>query len=300
MTIAHLAGVNTTPIATATEGHPILMSYASVIDSHGGVVEKEILPRLRAGMYPSAVLDSGAFTELSQPGFHVSVEQYTEWACEHGHLFNQIIGLDDIGGNLERTFRNNEVMVKAGLSPVPVFHGGGEPFEVLHHYCATFNQVGLGFARVPTANGARINTSPGGQGHGLDHHQWLTRCLDITELYPEVQVHGFGMTRYATNYAFGPDSHDRMDTSDSTTWLAEFKALNGHGGSGDTLGNGLAAELLQGLDRVQRMKIAAASYMATGGDPGIEEVVADSRGQARTCLRRFSVAELEKTIATLQ
>ena len=178
MTASHFAGINTTDIAGAAEGHPILVSYASMLDGHGGVIEREVLPRLRDGRYGKAILDSGAFTVLSR-GITISVEEYIAFCIDHGHLFDQIVTLDDIAGDLATTWNNTAKMIDAGLDPVVVFHGR-EPFDVLRHYVTKFKRVGLGFFREASKTGNRVVIAKD-QGGDLNPDQWLEKALDICE-----------------------------------------------------------------------------------------------------------------------
>ena len=278
MTRFHFAGINSQIIAEGLEELPVLITFADVIE-RPGVWERELRPRLEAGLFPNAILDSGAFSEFTRPGFHVELEDYVAFCVEFGHLFDQIVTLDDIGGDLARTWRNTAALLEAGVDVVPVFHGR-EPFEVLEHYVERFGRVGLGFAR----DGRTISKN---QGHGLDPNAWLERALDVCEA-AGVEVHGFGMTRYARDLG-----HGRLTTTDSTTWNAEFKALRSRNvEAAHTIGGGDAYVLLGGLQDYELQRLAALSYAGTGADDAVEELVAECRGQARTCLRRFNVAEL--------
>ena len=283
-TEAHFAGINTRLLAESAEGQPILVSFASMLDSHHKCMTETVLPMLRDGRFQSAILDSGAFTVLSQ-GIEISVEQYIDFCLEHGHLFDQVITLDDIAGNLAVTWKNTKAMIDAGLDPVPVFHGR-EPFEVLAHYCEKFDRVGLGFFRSPSKKGGKVTISPD-QGDGLSPDQWLEKALDICEA-AGVEVHGFGMTRYAMK-----KGHTRLTTTDSTSWNAEYLCLAKRGAKGsDRLGNGDAALLLGPLDDGELIRLTMESYRGTGADEEIVAMTKDSRGQAKTVLNRFNSSEL--------
>lgn len=274
-TRAHFAGLNTAAFAEVLEGFPVLISYADIV-RRPGVWEREILPRLEAGAYVAPILDSGAFTELTTPGFHVSVEEYAAFIETHGHLFDQIVTLDDIRGDLARTWNNTARLVETGAEIIPVFHGR-EPFEVLHHYCQRFGRVGLGFAR----DFGRIAKD---QGNGLGPDAWLTQALDIIESYG-VEVHGFGMTRYALTRG-----HDRLTTTDSTTWIAEYRAVkNTKGGTHSVAGQ--AAQVVAGMTANELAFFVLLSYRAEMGAT-VPAGVDGAKGQARTAFRRFSDHEL--------
>ena len=290
-TTTHFAGINTRLLAEAAEGHPILVSFASMLDSHHKCLIETVIPMLRAGRYSSAILDSGAFTVLSQ-GITISVEQYIEFALEHGDLFDQIVTLDDIAGDLAVTWNNTKAMIDAGLDPIPVFHGR-EPFDVLRHYCEKFDRVGLGFFRSPSKKGGKVSISPD-QGDDLTPDEWLTKALDICE-EAGVEVHGFGMTRFAMSsdvQKSGRD-HTRLTTTDSTSWNAEYLCLAKRGDKGsDRLGNGDAATLLGTLNDEELIRLTMESYSGSGADDEIVALTEDCRGQANTVLNRFNSTEL--------
>lgn len=193
----HFAGLNTSRLAAALEGRQVLVSYADVV-RRPGVWEREILPRLRAGVYSSVILDSGAFTELSDPSFHVSIEAYGAFALEHAELFDVIVNLDDIRGDLKRSQRNQAYLEGLGLDVLPVFHQS-EPWSELERLVERYDYIGIGFQRPIT--GAR---------------QWLDEVF--SRVAGRARIHGFGMVRWeVAGYPFA--------TTDSTTWIAEFRAL---------------------------------------------------------------------------
>ena len=291
MTRAHFAGLNTAMFAEVLEGHPVLISYADII-RRPGVWRDEILPRLQRNAYLAPILDSGAFTELTTQGFHVSIEEYSEFVLEYGSLFDQVITLDDIGGDIERTWLNTAYLLDdvAGIdgigTVIPVFHGR-EPIEVLHHYCQRFERVAIGFAR----DFGRISPD---QGNGASPDAWLRQVLDVIEGYG-VDVHGLGMTRYARQ-----NGHGRLTTTDSTTWIAEFRALSKGDGGRSHGTRGAARDALDGLSRIQLAKLAVLSYYGHGACEGMRQILADSWGQARTAFRRYSARDLAAAIAVVR
>lgn len=283
MTKTHFAGINTSQIADAAEGHAVLISFADIA-RRPGIWERELLPRLEQGVFRTPILDSGAFTVLSQ-GMTISIEDYVGFCVKYGHLFDQIVTLDDIGGDLATTWNNTQKMIEAGLDPIPVFHGR-EPFDVLRHYVQKFKRVGLGFFREPVKEGGRIAIAKD-QGNGLNPDEWLEEALNICE-EAGVDVHGFGMVRYAMKRG-----HTRMTTSDSTTWNAEYLALRAKKiTGGDRLGDGDAALAIGHLDDGELMRLAMASYNGTGADEEIVALTADCAGQAKTVLQRFNSHQL--------
>jgi hypothetical protein len=286
-TLQHFAGLNTASFAAALEGRPVLVSYADVIE-RPGVWAREILPRLEAGAYSSVILDSGAFSELTRPDFHVDLDAYGAFALEHAELFDLVVNLDDIGGDLERTWRNQAALEALGLDVLPVYHGR-EPWCVLEHYAARYDYVGLGFAR----DRGRIAKD---QGQGLDPEAWLAAAFAL--IGDRAEVHGFGMTRHAEAFPF--------TTTDSTTWIAELCAIRRDAtvdeldpawDAGDywrsTAGVGSwFAGVLEELTRDQLAELVLASYDARGGDPD-PDVLECCHWQARTVFARFDAAELE-------
>lgn len=283
MTQTHFAGLNTAAFAAALEGRPVLVSYADVV-RRPGVWADEILPRLQAGAYTSAILDSGAFTELTTPGFSVSIDAYVAFCQAHGHLFDQVVTLDDIAGDLATTWKNTAALEAAGLDVVPVFHGR-EPWAVLDHYCKRYRRVGLGFAR----DAGRIAKD---QGEGLSPDAWLERALAVCEAHG-VAVHGFGMTRYARERG-----HARLTTTDSTTWIAEYRALRNHRDATHSVSGDAAALLGPYLDE-DLVQVVLWSYLGTGADAEVDACIAGASGQARTVLRRFNGEELARVLAMI-
>ena len=73
-----------------------------MLDGHHKCILETVVPMLRAGRFESAILDSGAFTVLSK-GITVSIGDYIDFALKYGHLFDQIVTLDDIAGDLATT-----------------------------------------------------------------------------------------------------------------------------------------------------------------------------------------------------
>jgi hypothetical protein len=288
MSKSHFAGINTVLQAESAEGHPILVSFASMLDGHQKAMNETILPMLRDGRFDEAILDSGAFTVLTK-GIEVSIDQYIAFCLEHGHLFDQVVTLDDIAGDLATTWNNTAKMIDAGLDPVPVFHGR-EPFAVLEHYVANFKRVGLGFFRGPSKPGGKV-TIQADQGDGLTPDEWLSKALDICER-AGVKVHGFGMTRYAMK-----KGHTRLTTTDSTSWSAEYLALRKRSTKGsDRLGDGDAALLLCNLADSELIRLAMASYRGSGADEEVITLTKECRGQANTVLNRFNSSELASMI----
>lgn len=260
----HFAGMNTRDLAASLEGHDVLISYADIWE-RPGVWADAILPRLQAGKFGRTILDSGAYSENSRPGFSVDLDTYIALIHEHGHLFDVIVGLDDIGGDLARTWTNGAKLEAAGVDAMTVFHQG-EDWGVLEHYVAQGRPIGVGFARI---EGKLVGGGPA----------FLAEFFDRVD--GRVDVHGFGMTQYADAFPFA--------SVDSTTYIAELCAL------GKTLDldgkrkEGTLGELRDVFEAMTRDELLALVLDSHPGrkDPAPEWIDDASRGQARTTLRRL-------------
>lgn len=265
-TRAIFAGLNTARLARALEGRPVLISYADVV-RRPGLWERELLPRLRRRAFPFVVLDSGAFTELSTPGFRVDVEAYAAFALEHSDLFDVVVNLDDIRGDVDRTRANQAELESWGLEVLPVFHQG-ESWEVLEGYVARYGYVGVGLQRP--IRGAV---------------PFLREFFE--RLGGRARVHGFGLTRYAREYGFP------FATTDSTTWIAEYRAIRGATPNAAVDGDhGVGGRLARMLDLYgddELLEVALRSYDELEGFEveGLPDRDLGDKGQARTILARL-------------
>lgn len=265
----YFAGLNTARLAEALEGEDVLISYADIL-RRSGVWSREIRPRLERGAYRSVILDSGAFTELTErqrgvaEPLHVDVRDYGRFALEFGHLFDEIVTLDDIEGDVERSRRNTAHLESLGLQVVPVFHQG-EPWSVLEALVRRYDRIGLGVQRV---NG---RPAPGA-------FDWTAEALE--RVPSSVSVHGFGMTRFARRLP-------RMDTTDSTTWIAEFRALRKLDGT-----HYCRHPLVRELDDWGRLLLVLRSYAEPERAIVREIPDAVAKGQGRTVLSRFTLRSL--------
>jgi hypothetical protein len=293
-TTTHFAGVNTARLAAATEGRPVLISFADIV-RRPGVWANEILPRLRRRAWPSVILDSGAFTVISTPQFRIDAQAYAAFAAEHRDLFDVIVNLDDIAGNLATTHANQATLEAAGVSALPVFHQG-EDWSVLEGYLADHDHVGVGFARKPGGRLAHTTT---------ENEAFLVEFFE--RVGDRARVHGFAMTSWVKKgFAFG--------TVDSTSWIAEYMAVRRLAPYDEDAGAlktvvvpreifvaGDLANMIQHHGPDELLSLVVDSYAPEGFDLGLDDddlpgVVAsiedDSRGQARTVFRRYGAARL--------
>lgn len=182
-----------------------LWTYYWIIE-HRGVMEK-----------PDCIemfLDSGAFSAWTK-GAQIRIRDYIAFIKRHQQYIDHYANLDVIADTFkkrgaasalyrkaaEATLHNQQVMEKAGLNPIPVFHYG-EPFEFLQMYLDKYEYIALGgLVGVPV--GLAI--------------EFLDKCFSDyicdNEGMPKVKVHGFGLTslRIMLRYPFY--------SVDSTSWV---------------------------------------------------------------------------------
>lgn len=276
----YFAGLNTRPMLNSLQGRSVLVSYFDALTRPG--VFGEIMDDLEAGKMDGAVLDSGAFSELTRPDFHVDVEAFADYALEVGHLFDFVVNVDDIRGNVARSIANLRVLEARGVEAMPVFHQG-EPLELLRDYAGSYGRLGIGFQRPIT--GAAV---------------FLDQVFAELRDFPDVQVHGFGMTRFAmldrAEWSFA--------TADSATWIHEARGLAGTGKPhGSRPGSRIAAGL-GALTRDDRIAWTLRSYdAAIAGESDLEDAqawIGDVFGQARTVLSRLSSSDRGDLLGALR
>lgn len=272
-TSKHMAGINTAALAAAAEGCDVLVSYADVA-RRPGVWAREILPRLQAGKYGQTILDSGAFTVISVKNFSVDVDAYGAFIAEFGHLFDVVVNLDDIAGDLETTQQNQRTLegyAPEGCSILPVFHQG-EPWTELDRYADAYAYIGVGFAR---REGGKMRYSE------KQNRIWLAEFFQ--RLNGRAVVHGFAMTRFALVHGFP------FASVDSTTWISEACSMNRRAATAADLTSkaggltGKAARAFDNLDRIAVLRFVANSY----AHAGTEKWCAEAKGQAATVLARY-------------
>lgn len=284
----YFAGLNTARFAEVLEGQDVLISYADIA-RRPGVWADEIRPRLERGAYRSVILDSGAFTELTERGrneraiaagkrpphpnpWHTDLEEYGRFVLEHRDLFDEVITLDDIAGDVATTRRNTDYLEGLGLDVVPVFHQG-ESWDVLEDYVRRYRRIGLGVQR----------TSSGSPVAGA--REWTAEAID--RIPTSVSIHGLGMTRYAKTL--------RMATTDSTTWIAEYRGVR----KPERGTHSCRHPLVRGLDDYARLELVVRSYSEP--ERAIERKIPDeiATGQGRTVLLRYSPASLRAACSEL-
>lgn len=126
-------------------------------------------------------LDSGAFSAWSQ-GAVIDIQEYIEFIKKHEDHVTVYANLDVIG-DVKGTWKNQRIMERAGLKPLPVFHLG-DPMPYLDR-CLEYEYFCLG--------------GMAGQGCTTEKRiSFLDRCwaviCDTPDRLPKSRVHGFGMT----------------------------------------------------------------------------------------------------------
>lgn len=145
-------------------------------------------------------LDSGAFSAESQK-VHIDINEYIDFIKEHEEVIDVYANLDVIG-NAEATWKNQMIMEKAGLKPLPVFHYGEDLKWLKKLLDKGYDYISLG-GMVP------ISTK--------DLFHWLddlfSNYLTDHSGMPIVKVHGFGLTvlRLMLRYPWY--------SVDSTSWV---------------------------------------------------------------------------------
>ncbi len=276
MARVHFAGVNTAKWAEQTEGRDVLISYADIV-RRPGVWANQLEGRIRGGFYSSVILDSGAFTVRSTEGFTVDVEAYGKLAVSIAEHVDVVINLDDIGGDLKQSWLNQQHLESLGLDVIPVYHQG-EPWSVLEHYIERHEAICVGFARKP---GGKL---VGGCKPFLDEF--------FAQVNGRVEVHGLAMTKWAMKHGYP------FASVDSTTWIAEWRALKHDTLSEEqTKRDGTNWQLRHHVEQMSdedKAQMVLDSYSDPSAGKAPAQFENHSAGQARSVLRRLGRDELAR------
>lgn len=144
-------------------------------------------------------LDSGAYSAWAQ-GITIDIQDYIDFVKEHERDLALYAVLDVIG-DAEGTLKNQKIMEKAGLNPLPCFHFG-EDLKYLKMYVKEYEYLALGGL-------AAMGSKP-------QMFDFLDKAFDIIcdkDGYPKIKIHGFGVTslRAMKRYPWY--------SVDSTSWL---------------------------------------------------------------------------------
>lgn len=126
-------------------------------------------------------LDSGAFSAWSQ-GEEINIQEYITFIKENEKYIDLYSNLDVIG-DPKGTWKNQRIMEKAGINPVPVFHFGENIKWLQKLIDKKYKYISLG-GMVPISN--------------KDLVPWLdnlwSNYLTDKDGMPVTRVHGFGLT----------------------------------------------------------------------------------------------------------
>jgi len=166
---------------------PRLFSYFFIVNkqiSYGELNRFDDLTRLigakkKMGAH-KLFLDSGAFSAWSK-GIEIDINEYIQFIKKNARYI-EVYSVLDVMGNAEETWRNQKIMERAGLKPLPCFHYG-EDESYLKRYVDGYKYIALG-GMVPVEK--------------RDLIPWLDRLfrdyICDKNGAPKVKVHGFGMT----------------------------------------------------------------------------------------------------------
>jgi hypothetical protein len=154
----------------------------------------EHIPQYLHSPYPDMFCDSGAYSALTLKS-PIRVQDYIAWLKRNRHWFSVYANLDVIG-DPEGTLRNQMTMEDAGLTPIPVFHGGSD-WSYLERYIEHYPYIALGGI-------VGKNATP-----------FLIKCLKMAQ--GKSVFHAFGNTSWEMFLDLP------FYSSDSSTWGAVFR-----------------------------------------------------------------------------
>jgi len=125
-------------------------------------------------------LDSGAFSAWTQKT-EINIQEYIQFIKENEGVINVYANLDVIG-DAKATWRNQQIMERAGLNPIPCYHYG-EDEKWLKLYIDRYEYIALGgMVKVGTEMLMK----------------WLdplfSKYLIDEKGFPVCKIHGFGLT----------------------------------------------------------------------------------------------------------
>jgi hypothetical protein len=278
----YLAGINSRPLAAVAKGHDVLISFADV--KKGPAFWAWLAPMIDAGHFRSVILDSGAFTELSArkrgKTFTIDLVDFADFAVENAHRFTWVANLDSIEGDVDLSNRNLAYLESRGLPVAPVYHEG-ESLEQLEH-CAAQARQGRGVLAI----GCQRPKGSLRPRKVVEFLTWLAPQLE--RLAGDLEVHGFGLTRYAS--AACPCGSDGFSFAsvDSTTWIAEGCALYRSGAIADRHASFRATvDSYHGVAWVDQLEPDVGFH----GEPFDIAQALEAGGQAATVARRHQALD---------
>lgn len=150
-------------------------------------------------------LDSGAYSAFTK-GITIDIHEYIAFIKENAKHIEIYSVLDSIG-DPEMTWKNQKIMERHGLKPIPCYHYG-EPETYIKRYVQGYPYISLG--------GMVGATTP-------VLMQWLDRIfrdyICDSKGIPKVKVHGFGITAFDLMWRYP------WFSVDSAAWV--FTGRNG-------------------------------------------------------------------------
>ena len=128
----------------------------------------------------SLFLDSGAFSAWSKK-LEIDIYEYIKFIKEHKQYIDTYAVLDDIL-DPETTLKNQNIMEKEGLNPLPCFHFG-EDIKYLEYYLEKYDYIALG-GMVPISTKDLVNWLDNIFGNYICDKNGI----------PKIEIHGFGLT----------------------------------------------------------------------------------------------------------
>lgn len=169
------------------------------------------LDRLEANGYqPEVFTDSGGFSAFSQ-GVIVDLDSYARWLVRWKSRLHHYANLDVIG-DPRASLRNQILLERKGLRPLPVLHVGSDPEEIRTYRARGYEMMCLG-GMVPLLP-VVASSLRGDQIHpAVD---WLSKCHEVAK-EEGVILHGFGATNIAVMRAWP------WVSVDSSSWATGFR-----------------------------------------------------------------------------
>jgi hypothetical protein len=155
--------------------------------------------------YKKLFLDSGAYSAFTK-GAVIDIHEYIAF-IKKNIKYIDVYSVLDVIGDSEATWKNQKIMERHGLKPIPCFHTG-ESETYLKRYIDSYPYIALG-------------GMVGGSSQGL--LLWLDRLFRDyicgPDGIPKVKVHGFGITAHDLMWRFP------WFSVDSAAWV--FTGRNG-------------------------------------------------------------------------
>lgn len=176
------------------------MSYFSITTKNHGFGAGTCFKKLRMNKI-DLFLDSGAFSAWSK-NVNIDIQEYIKFIKKNKKYIETYANLDVIG-NPRATLKNQKIMEKAGLKPLPTFHVGSD-VQYLEYYIENYDYIAIGGIVSRLLKKEAIVKM-------LDYY--FSEFICDTDGFPSLKVHGFGVTniKLITRYPWY--------SVDSTSWI---------------------------------------------------------------------------------